>query len=38
MLNKEHIQTYNKEGLVVSSTCLSNDKVKELNLALNKYL
>ena len=38
MLNKEQIQTYNKEGLVVSSTCLSNDKVKELNLALNKYL
>ena len=30
MLNKEQIQTYNKEGFVVSSTCLSNDKVKEL--------
>ena len=38
MLIKEQIQTYNKEGLIISSTCLSNDKVKELNLALNKYL
>ena len=38
MLTKEQIETYKKDGLVLSSTCLSSDKVKELNFALDKYL
>ena len=38
MLNKEQVQSYRKEGLIISSTCLTKDKVKELNLALDSYL
>jgi ectoine hydroxylase-related dioxygenase (phytanoyl-CoA dioxygenase family) len=38
MLNDQQIETYKNEGLVVSSTRLSNNKIKELNSALDKYL
>ena len=38
MLNDDQIKIYQNEGLIKSQTCLSKDKVKELNLALDKYL
>ena len=38
MLSVDQIKTYNNDGLVKSSTQLSSDKVKDLNLALDKYL
>ena len=36
MLSVDQIKTYNNDGLVKSSTQLSSDKVKDLNLALDK--
>ena len=38
MLSDSQIATYKTEGLTKSSTCLSEDKIKELNKALEKYL
>ncbi len=38
MLSENQISIYKKDGLVKSSTCLSDDKVKDLNNALDKYL
>ena len=38
MLNKEQILNFHNEGIVKSATCLSTDKIKEINLALDKYL
>ncbi len=38
MLNNGQIKTYDSEGLVKSSTQLSTNKIKDLNLALDKYL
>ena len=38
MLNKEQLLNYQNEGLVISSTCLSKYKIKEMNMALDKYL
>ena len=38
MLSTEQLSTYKKDGLVKSSICLSDDKVKDLNNALDKYL
>lgn len=38
MLNDDQINIYQNEGLIKSTTCLSEHKVKELNLALDKYL
>ena len=38
MLNDDQINIYQNEGLIKSPTCLSEHKVKELNLALDKYL
>ena len=38
MLSVSQIKTYNTDGLVKSTTRLSSDKVKNLNLALDKYL
>ena len=38
MLSDNQLSIYKKEGLVKSSTCLSEDKIKELNIALDKYL
>ena len=38
MLSDNQITTYKTEGLAKSSTCLSEDKIKELNKALEKYL
>ena len=38
MLSVSQIKTYNTDGLVKSTTQLSSDKVKNLNLALDKYL
>ena len=38
MLSENQLSIYKKDGLVKSSTCLSNDKVQDLNNALDKYL
>ena len=38
MLNSEQLSIYKKDGLVKSSTCLSKDKVQDLNNALDKFL
>ena len=38
MLSENQIITYKTEGLIKSSACLSEDKIKELNSALEKYL
>ena len=38
MLSDDQLSIYKKEGLVKSSTCLSKDRVKELNTALDKFL
>ena len=38
MLSEDQLSIYKKDGLVKSSTCLSDDKVKDLNNALDKYL
>ena len=38
MLSNEQLSTYKQDGLVKSSTHLSEDKVKDLNKALDKYL
>ncbi len=38
MLSDNQITTYKTEGLTKSSTCLSEDKIRELNKALEKYL
>ena len=38
MLSVSQIKTYNTDGLVKSATQLSSDKVKNLNIALDKYL
>ena len=38
MLSKDQLSIYKKEGLVKSEICLSNDKIKDLNNALDKYL
>ena len=38
MISVTQIKTYNTDGLVKSTTQLSSDKVKNLNLALDKYL
>ena len=38
MLSDNQIATYKTEGLTKSSTCLSEDKIKDLNKALEKYL
>jgi len=38
MLSENQLSIYKKDGLVKSSTCLSDDKVKDLNNALDKYL
>ena len=38
MLSVDQIKIYNTDGLVKSSTQLSSDKIKDLNLALDKYL
>ena len=38
MLSKDQLSIYRKEGLVKSETCLSDDKIKDLNNALDKYL
>ena len=35
---KDQLSIYKKEGLVKSETCLSDDKIKDLNNALDKYL
>ena len=34
MLSDNQLSIYKKEGLVKSSTCLSEDKIKDLNKAL----
>ena len=36
MLSENQITTYKTEGLIKSSACLSADKIKELNSALEK--
>ena len=38
MLNEDQIKLYKNEGLIKSPTCLSKNKVEELNSALDKYL
>ena len=38
MLNEDQIKLYQNEGLIKSPTCLSKNKVEELNSALDKYL
>tara|TARA_B100000902_G_scaffold345055_1_gene350831 strand:+ start:1657 stop:2418 length:762 start_codon:yes stop_codon:yes gene_type:complete len=38
MLNKEQILDYQNEGLVKSATCLSKDKINQMNQALDNYL
>ena len=37
MISENQISIYKKDGLVKSSTCLSDDKVKDLSNALDKY-
>ena len=38
MLSEDQLSIYRNDGLVKSKTCLSDDKIKDLNNALDKYL